>query len=153
MDSCSIVDAHGCCTSQGFFWCGSSDRCTFGSDVCEDGDAVVETLNCRLSTGGVTFDLSPLSLQTAEVACFILPYFTNISVSSSFFCQLVILYTGVVKALILFCYSFFQIDYEVADISNIPATFKRLRERIFSPESEVRIPRVQCNRFAPWPSR
>jgi len=75
MDSCSIVDAHGCCTSQGFFWCGSSDRCTFGSDVCEDGDALPETVSCRLTTGGVSFDLSPLSLQTAEVTFYALSIF------------------------------------------------------------------------------
>ena len=68
MESCAITDAHGCCSSEGFFWCGSSGRCTFGSDVCENGAATVaEAVSCRLSEGGASFDLSPLSLQTAEV--------------------------------------------------------------------------------------
>ena len=65
LNSCGIIDAHGCCTSAGYFWCGASRRCTFGDDVCEDGTRS-DTSYCGYYDKhlGVSYDLSPLSLQT-----------------------------------------------------------------------------------------
>ena len=32
-----VRDAHGCCSSAGYFFCGSSGRCVGRDDPCEDG--------------------------------------------------------------------------------------------------------------------
>jgi len=62
---CAITDAHGCCTSNGLFWCGSSGRCTYADDVCEDG--LGAAMPCTLEVAGAAFDLSPLTLSTSQL--------------------------------------------------------------------------------------
>ena len=60
---CSNYDDHGCCASDGFFWCGSSGRCTFGDDACEDGGGAYMG-PCTMTSGGASFDLSLLRFST-----------------------------------------------------------------------------------------
>ncbi|KAJ1449496.1 hypothetical protein M885DRAFT_622511 [Pelagophyceae sp. CCMP2097] len=67
--SSCVRDAHGCCSSEGWFYCGSSGRCISTTkphdwDECENAAAAAPT--CTLEMQGVAYDLSPLRLATAD---------------------------------------------------------------------------------------
>jgi len=64
---CGITDEYGCCTSSGFFWCGSSGRCSYSEDVCEDGLGFAMPCTFTDFLTGVSFDLSPLTLTTSTL--------------------------------------------------------------------------------------
>ena len=65
--SSCVLDAYGCCSSAGYFWCGSSARCTHGYDVCEDG-MLSSSSSCQYAdSSGLVFDLSPLRLTTTSL--------------------------------------------------------------------------------------
>ena len=65
-----VRDANGCCASAGFFYCGSSGRCTHDWDQCEDGLGDAPS-SCALdyAFGGLSasFDLSALRIRTGSV--------------------------------------------------------------------------------------
>ncbi|KAH8078085.1 hypothetical protein JL720_9757 [Aureococcus anophagefferens] len=65
-----VRDANGCCASAGFFYCGSSGRCTHDWDQCEDGLGDAPS-SCALDyeVGGLSasFDLSALRIRTGSV--------------------------------------------------------------------------------------
>ena len=65
-----VRDEHGCCASAGFFYCGSSGRCTHDWDQCEDGLGE-SSASCALDyeyEGVVaSYDLSPLRIRTGDV--------------------------------------------------------------------------------------
>ena len=42
-----VRDAHGCCSSAGYFFCGSSGRCTGRDDPCEDGASAAAARDVR----------------------------------------------------------------------------------------------------------
>ena len=59
-----VRDAHGCCSSAGYFFCGSSGRCTGRDDPCEDGSgAAAATCGATLKRDGAvaSWDLTGLT--------------------------------------------------------------------------------------------
>ena len=59
-----VRDAHGCCSSAGYFFCGSSGRCVGRDDPCEDGSgAAAATCGATLKRDGAvaSWDLKGLT--------------------------------------------------------------------------------------------
>ena len=59
-----VRDAHGCCSSAGYFFCGSSGRCVGRDDPCEDGSgAAAATCGATLKRDGAvaSWDLTGLT--------------------------------------------------------------------------------------------
>ena len=48
-----VRDAHGCCSSAGYFFCGSSGRCVGRDDPCEDGSGAAAATYVAISAAMV----------------------------------------------------------------------------------------------------